>query len=171
MTKAWSYCPQCGNGLLDTWLDGAPRLVCSGCAFVHWNNPVPVVAALVELDGQVVLARNRAWPEKQFGLITGFLEAYEAPDQAALREVKEELGLDGRIVSLIGNYPFARQRQVIMAYHVQASGTPVLNEELAEIRLIPRERLRAWDYGTGLAVAQWLDDLLRQAGFATEQTR
>lgn len=168
MTTAWRHCPQCGGPLAETWLDGAVRLRCGACPFIHWNNPLPVVAALVELDGQVVLARNRAWPKKQFGLITGFLEAGESPDQAALREVKEELGLDGCVVSLIGNYPFARQRQVIMAYHVRASGTPALNEELAEIRLISRERLRAWDYGTGLAVAQWLDDQRRAGGVSTE---
>jgi NAD+ diphosphatase len=157
----WRYCPQCASALADEWRDGALRRVCGceGCEFVQWNNPLPVVAALVELvdrGSQVVLARNRAWPEKQFGLITGFLEAGEAPDQAALREVKEELGLDGTIVSLIGNYAFARQQQVIMAYHVRASGTPVLGEELAEIRLIDPQRLRAWDYGTGPAVADWL---------------
>lgn len=126
------------------------------CGFVLWDNPVPVVAALVEYEGQVLLARNVAWPEKSFGLITGYLERDETPAQAVAREVAEELGLAAQAVTLIGLYPFAPKNQLLIAYHVAAAGRIVLNEELAEFRLIERERLKAWDFGTGLAVRDWL---------------
>ncbi len=126
------------------------------CGFVHWDNPAPVVAGLVVRDGMVVLARNVAWPEKMFGLVTGFLERGEAPDEAIAREVREELGLDTVAVSLIGVYPFRRKHEVILAYAVQARGEIALNEELAEYRLIPPEKLRPWDFGTGLAIRDWL---------------
>lgn len=134
------------------------RPVCpeNGCAFVHWDNPAPVVAALVERDGLIVLARNHAWPEKMFGLVTGFLERDESPEDAVRREVKEELALDSLDVALIGNYAFARKHEIILAYHVVASGEIALNEELADYRLIPPEKLRPWDFGTGLAIRDWL---------------
>ena len=45
---------------------------------------------------------------------------------------------------------------VIIAYHVLASGEVRLNEELAECRLIAPEKLRPWDFGTGLALRDWL---------------
>ena len=161
--NAWLYCPQCGAGLGEAALGGLPRQVCAaGCGFVHWDNPAPVVAALVELvefadrDGQVVLARNRVWAPGAFGLITGFLEREEDPAQAVRREVKEELDLDADAATLIGVYPFARKNEVLIAYHVAARGTIRLNEELAEFRLVAPDRLKAWDYGTGLAVADWL---------------
>lgn len=121
-----------------------------------WDNPVPVVAALVECDGRVVLARNVAWPEKQFGLITGYLERDETPEVAVVREVAEELGLAAQSVKLIGLYNFALKNQLLIAYHVQASGRLVLNEELAEFKLIEPAKLKAWEYGTGLAVRDWL---------------
>ena len=107
-------------------------------------------------DGMVVLARNAAWPEKMFGLVTGFLERDEAPDEAVAREVQEELGLDTVAVSLIGVYPFHRKHEVILAYAVEARGEIELNEELAEYRLIQPEKLRPWDFGTGLAIRDWL---------------
>lgn len=116
-----------------------------------------MVAALVERDGMIVLARNHAWPEKKFGLIAGFLERDETPEQAVAREVKEELDLDvasAASVSLIGVYSFMRKNEVILAYHVVAE--IVLNEELAEYRLIAPEKLRPWEFGTGLAVGDWL---------------
>ncbi len=133
-----------------------PTCPAEGCSFVLWDNPVPVVAALVEYGGQVLLARNVAWPEKSFGLVTGYLERDEAPEQAVAREVAEELGLVATVVALIGLYPFRQKNQLLIAYHVVAEGEVVLNEELAEIRLIEPERLKAWDFGTGFAVRDWL---------------
>ena len=63
-----------------------PTCLAEGCGLVLWDNPVPVVAALVELEGRIVLARNVAWPENAFGLVTGFLERDEAPAQGGARE-------------------------------------------------------------------------------------
>jgi NADH pyrophosphatase NudC (nudix superfamily) len=57
----------------------APRCPDDTCGYAHWNNPLPVVAAIVELDGKILLARNAAWPEGMFALITGFLENGETP--------------------------------------------------------------------------------------------
>lgn len=157
--STWRFCPRCGGGLETSEVGGLPRLACrAACGFVHWDNPAPVLAALVEYDGRIVLARNQAWAAGAFGLITGFLERGEDPAAGVAREVKEELGLDALAVTLIGVYPFARKHEVIIAYHVLAGGEIRLNEELAEFRLIAPERLKAWDFGTGLAVSDWLAD-------------
>lgn len=134
-------------------MDG--RLACA-CGYVHWDNPVPVVAAIVEHEGAVILARNRDWPEKMYGLVTGFLEKDESPEAGVKREVKEELDLEPLGASLVGLYPFARRNELIIAYHVPAAGAVRLNEELADYRRIAPEKLRPWDFGTGLAVADWL---------------
>ena len=137
---------------------GLPRQTCpnDACGFVWWDNPAPVVAALVEYHGAIVLARNHAWAEGAFGLITGFLERGEDPAAAVVREVKEELDLDASSTDLIGVYPFTRKHEVLIVYHVVADGEIKLNEELVEYRLIATEKLKAWDYGTGLAERDWL---------------
>lgn len=153
-----NYCPECGHALHTRLIDGHPRDCCEreSCGFIAWNNPVPVIAVLVEYEGQVLLARNAAWPEGTFSLITGFLEAGENPEECALRELKEELGLSGKVICLIGYYLFRAKNQLILAFHVRAEGKIELNDELAEYRLIQREKLRPWDFGTGLAVRDWL---------------
>lgn len=158
MTSPVRFCARCGAPLAARELGGRCRQACpnEACGYVHWDNPAPVVAALVEVDGLIVLARNHGWPEKMFGLVTGFLERDESPEEAVVREVREELDLDARHSSLIGVYPFMRKNEVIIAYHVVASGNIRLNEELAEYRLIAPEKLRPWDFGTGLAVRDWL---------------
>ncbi len=156
--QRFRFCPLCGARLVTRPLGGQERGACSadGCGFVHWNNPVPVVAAIVEHEGAIVLANNVGWTPDMFGLITGFLEQTETPETGTLREVKEELGLIGEIVSLVGVYPFPRMNQLIIAYHVQATGTIRLGEELRAWKHVAKHQLRPWDFGTGLAVRDWL---------------
>lgn len=152
------YCPRCATALETRPTDGGPRLACpaAGCGFVHYDNPTPVVAALVEHEGAVLLVRAQGWPERWFGLVTGFLERGESPQEGVLREVREELGLDGRIESLIGVYPFPEMNQVILAFHVRAEGELRLGAELADLRRVDPGKLRPWPMGTGAAVADWL---------------
>jgi NAD+ diphosphatase len=159
------FCPRCAAPLAARTVQGEARTACSAdCGFIHYDNPTPVVAAVVEHGGMVVLAHNRAWPQALrsfFGLITGFLERGESPEQCALREVKEELDLLGTAPTLIGVYPFEQMNQVIIAYHVPAEGTITLNEELDEFRRVPLSECMAWSGGTGLALRDWL----RSRGF------
>ena len=156
----FKYCPRCAATLVDRTVQGEARRVCSAsCGFVHYDNPTPVVAAVVEHDGMVVLAHNRTWPHafrSFYGLITGFLERAESPEACALREVKEELDLDGSAATLIGIYPFEQMNQVIIAYHVPASGTVRLNEELDDFRHVALHDCKVWPAGTGLALRDWL---------------
>ena len=163
--KRMAFCPQCASPLTSKEEDGFARRVCvtDECGFIFYNNPTPVVAALIEHDGDVILARNVGWPETWFGLITGFLERGESPEEGVLREAREELGLVGEVVSMIGVYPFEKMNQIIIAYHVEATGEITLNEELAAIKRVPPEKLRPWPFATGDAVRDWLASRKKQA--------
>ncbi len=155
----FKYCPLCGKGLTRNTVEGKDALCCvsNNCGYVFWDNPLPVVAAIVEMDGKVLLARNKEWPEKMFGLITGFLEKGETPEIAVKREVKEELGLDAEIIEFVGLYSFFERNQLIIAYQLSAIGEIKLGDELAEIKLIPIDKLKPWTFGTGHAVRDWLE--------------
>jgi len=157
------YCTNCATTL--QWIvqaeDGGDksRLRCPACGWTHWNNPTPVLAAVIECedrDGQVLLARNAAWPGKFFGLVTGFMEAGETPEDGVSREVTEETSLAVSAVAPIGVYDFQRMNQVIIAYHVRAHGEIRLSPELAEYRLFAPAELKCWPAGTGQALADWL---------------
>jgi len=155
----FSYCPVCAAPLIeraDMGEAGKIRLACPDGHWTHWDNPLPVVAALVEIDGRILLARNAAWPEKKFALITGFLERGETPQQGVARELKEETNLDADEIVLIGVYDFIPKNELVIVYHVKASGEIRLSEELVEYRLVAPEKLRPWRAGTGYAVADWL---------------
>lgn len=163
MSTPFNFCPTCATPLqlISQLEDSGPkeRLRCPACDWTHWNNPTPVLAAIIELadrDGQVLLARNAVWPGKMFALITGFMEAGESPEEGIAREVLEETSLKVDSLKLVGAYEFLRMNQVIVAYHAVARGEIVLSPELVEYRLYRPEDIKCWRAGTGYAVADWL---------------
>lgn len=163
----FKFCPICAASLTlraDDGKAGKVRLACPDGHWTYWDNPLPVLAALVEIDGRILLARNAAWQENMFALITGFMERDETPEQGIARELKEETNLDADQITLIGVYEFMRKNELIIAYHVKASGTIRLSEELLEYRLLAPEKLKPWRAGTGYAVAEWM----RERGLAVE---
>lgn len=155
----FKFCPVCAASLVLRADDddvGKVRLACPDGHWIHWDNPLPVLAALVEIDGKMLLARNAAWLEGRFALITGFMERDETPEQGIAREVREETSLEACEINLIGVYEFMRKNEVIIAYHVKATGSICLSPELLEYRLVAPPDLRPWPAGTGYAVADWM---------------
>ncbi len=156
------FCLRCGAALAANEEEGRSRPKCPACGWTHYGNPTPVVAAIVEhkLDAsdeaRVVLVRNHGWPAKWLGIVTGFLEAGETPEQGILREVKEELGLDAKMEGLVGVYAFEQRNELIVAYHVSATGPITLGAELESHKRVAIDKLQPWPFGTGHAVKEWL---------------
>lgn len=161
--STYNFCPHCAQPLVYQEHGGKPRKTCpdSSCGFVHWNNPVVVLAAIVERGEEVVLVQSHGWPKHWYGVVTGFLEQSENPEAGILREVREELGLEGTLEGFIGVYSFFRSNQVILAYHVRvpARGKIQLEEaELADFKTVPIHKVIPWNAGTGPALRDWLRD-------------
>jgi NADH pyrophosphatase NudC (nudix superfamily) len=154
----FDYCPACASELITKTLGGHDRRVCSrdDCDYIYYDNPTPVVAAIVQRDDDVILIRNKGWPESWYGLVSGFLEKSEHPEEGVLREIAEEINADGELVEFLGLYPFEQANQIIMAYHVRIDGDVSPGDEIADIKVVPVEKLKAWEFGTGPAVKDWL---------------
>ena len=156
----WNHCPLCGEPLEKFEdIEGTTRQRCTAadCEFIHYDNPTPVVAAIVEYGDDVILARNVGWPDDWFGLVTGFLEKGETPEAGLLREIREELEVEADIVEFVGHYPFEKMNQLIIAYHVTIDDEPTAGPELAAIKRVPIDKLKPWPMGTGHAVRDWLN--------------
>jgi ADP-ribose pyrophosphatase YjhB (NUDIX family) len=97
------FCPDCGDPLTPP----APETnvvsqICSRCNAVHFRNAKPCAGALVVRDGRVLLGRRAVEPAKgHWDIPGGFLEPWEHPADAAVREVAEETGLQIRLTQLL----------------------------------------------------------------------
>ena len=93
----YKYCPFCTKPLREAEIDGRTRLTCTDpdCGFVFYQNPVPAAGAVIVKDDKVLMVK-RAHPPRigWWCLPAGFMEWKEHPRDTAIREIKEETGLD-----------------------------------------------------------------------------
>ena len=154
------FCPVCSSPLTSTIEGGITRKSCTkaGCEYVLWNNPTPVLAAIAHRNDEVILIQSIGWPKHWYSLVTGFHEAGETAEEGILREVKEEIGLNGEVKSLIGVYSFLQMNQVIVAYDVLVDDDDITldTNELVDYKIIKTKELKTWPSGTGQAAKDWL---------------
>lgn len=97
------YCPICSHELTHREEGGRLRPVCDNCGYVHYVNPVPGVGLVIEKDGGVVLVQRGNPPHQgAWTLPSGFVEADESAEEAAIREAEEETGLKVEIIEMAG---------------------------------------------------------------------
>jgi len=102
MKEEFNYCPLCGNPLSSGIIENKERRYCTHCDFVDYKNPLPVAVAVATRDKKYLLIKRGIEPRKGvWGSASGFIESGETPEEACLRELKEETGVTGNIVRLI----------------------------------------------------------------------
>lgn len=96
------HCPLCAASLRASSVEGRERLSCSACSFVLFENPACAAAAVVLDDRRRVLLIRRAIEpfRGQWALPAGYQEIDEPPEVAVVREVREEAGIEVRVVEL-----------------------------------------------------------------------
>lgn len=114
------------------------------CEFVHWNNPKPVTATLVKLDGGLVLVKRKFEPfVDDWCLPGGFIEDSEHPQESAAREVLEETGLKVEIGRLLSADAPGRGINVIILFyeaHV-ISGELSAGDDASEVKVFKAHEL------------------------------
>lgn len=103
--RDYKFCPLCGTPLQSGMIDGKRRGYCPQCGFVAYKNPIPSVGAIAIRDRKVLLVKRGKDPGRgSWAPPSGFVESGETPEDACLRELKEETGMEGIIKGLIGVY-------------------------------------------------------------------
>jgi ADP-ribose pyrophosphatase YjhB (NUDIX family) len=134
MTDApYRFCPSCGGALESRLLRaGEPlRLVCTQCGFVLYMDPKVAVGTIITTDdAQVVLVRRAIEPG--YGLWVfpgGYVDRGEQVTAAAIREAREEAGLDIRLDGLIDVYSYAGLPLVVIVYSASILGGELCTDD------------------------------------------
>ena len=138
----FKFCPMCGTPLTLKEKGGLARPACPSCRYVQFKNPSPGVVVLIQEDDQVLLGRRsgRVGTNK-WGLPMGYIEHDEDFLTAAIREVKEETGLDVEIrsiLSVVSNFlsPRLHTLAIILLARV-IGGEPNAADDLEELQWFP----------------------------------
>lgn len=98
----FKYCPLCGTLFDDKHVAQKNRPLCPGCGYVFYRNPYPTVSVLVVNKNKVLLEKRAGEPGKgKWALPSGYIEFEDDFLTAAIREVKEETGLEIEIASIL----------------------------------------------------------------------
>ncbi len=125
---------------------GRRREVCPACGFILYRNPVPGAGVLVEMKEGIVLIRRGQPPfVGWWALPAGYIEADESVEQAAIRECKEETGLDIELLELFGVYSFPEgpvQSGIIIFYRARPVGGELqAGDDAQDVKVFPTDAL------------------------------
>lgn len=143
----FKFCPKCGNDLERKKISGHIRHVCPKCNFVFYQNPKPTVGVFIIENKRVLLAKRGITPYKGWwDSIGGFMEQGESPQETAIRETKEETGLDIKLTEILGTANDRYQDQHIVSIAFLAKiikGKPAPSDDVAQLKWFPLGKLPA----------------------------
>lgn len=136
------FCPVCGSPLEPRVLKiGEPmRLVCTSaaCGFVFYLDPKVAVGTIIGMpDGRIVLVKRAIEPGHGLWVFPGgYVDRGEDVRLAAVREAREEAGIEIRLDGLVGIYSYAGSTPVVIVYRATwTRGDLAVDDENSEIRL------------------------------------
>lgn len=145
------FCGSCGNPT-HTKRAGHMR-ICTNqeCKEIYFPRTDPAVIVLV-YDGEYCLLGNKAgWPENQYSTIAGFVEPGETIEQAVVREVREESGVEVNSLEYHSSQPWPFPGSVMVGFHAGAGSREVTlhDGELKDARWFSRGEIISAQGGTG----------------------
>ena len=149
MDTVWRFCPACAGTLeLRLLKQGDPqRHVCTACGHVVYQDPKVAVGTIITTDdSRIVLVRRAIEPGYgKWVFPGGYVDRGEAVTDAAIREAKEEAGLDIRLDRLLNIYSYSGRPLVIIVYAATVLGGELCtDEECLEARLFTPDEI-PWD--------------------------
>jgi 8-oxo-dGTP diphosphatase len=134
------YCLQCGTALEARLHEDRDRPTCPACGFIHYLDPKVAVAVVLGNERGVLLGRRCIDPGSGlWSFPAGYVNRGEVLEEAALREVEEELGVDARLTGLVGVYSERGNAVILVVYAGQiVAGEPRPDmREVSEVRRFP----------------------------------
>ena len=126
MPGEFNYCQRCGKRLEEKHIEGMLRPYCNACGYVVFLDPkVAAVALVVDGDGIVMVKRGVEPEYGKWAFPSGYVDRGEVVEAAAVREVKEETGLDVALDRLIGVYSLKGSPVVLVVYLAHITGGEV----------------------------------------------
>jgi 8-oxo-dGTP diphosphatase len=140
------YCPLCRTELTDKIIFGRSRQTCPHCGWIYFLDPKVGAGVVIEKEGQILLTRRAVPPSLGMWCFpSGFMEINETPEQAAIRECKEETNLDVHLHGLFGVYGYQhdiRGAGVLILYRGEViGGEPAPDDDVSEVRFFSPDSL------------------------------
>ena len=140
------FCLRCGAELKLRDDRGHPRPTCPDCGWIYYRNPVPAAGVILHGSRGVLLVKRKYEPAAgAWCLPAGFMEYGETPERTAVRELREETGIEAKLTGLFGVYAGfddPRVRAILVLYTAERTGGRlVAGDDAIAAKHFPLERL------------------------------
>jgi NAD+ diphosphatase len=136
------HCAVCG-GPTDM-KDGGAKRQCAACGAEHFPRSDPVAIVLATHDDACLLGRSPHFPPGFLSALAGFVEACETPEACAIRELREEAGVDIENVRYQFSQPWPFPSSLMMGFIADAKDRALTldRKEIEEARWVDRAIVR-----------------------------
>jgi len=129
--RTHQFCGRCGVPLRTKTAERAKE--CPQCGLLHFPRLAPAIIVLVERGNELLLARSRHFMPGMYSVLAGFVEPGESLEEAVVREVKEEVGVEIKDIKYFGSQPWPFPHSLMVGFTATyASGEISLNDEEIE---------------------------------------
>ena len=138
------YCPQCGNKLTDRLAGDEGKVpYCENCHKL-WFDMFPscsIVLVANEYD-DIALLRQNYMSDRYTTFVSGYITPGENAEQTAVREVREEIGLELDTMDYAGTYWFVKQGLLMHGFIARTKKQPLtLSDEVDWAEWTPAEKV------------------------------
>lgn len=141
----FTYCPQCGEKLVPKVCgDEGETPYCNSCKRPFFPFSYPCVICLcIDSDSSEIALIKQGYVSENYVNVAGYVKRGETPENTAVREVKEEIGLDALSVSYAGSWYHAKSDNLMLGFVCKVKrGELTISSEVDEADWFPLEKAR-----------------------------
>ncbi len=126
------FCGRCGTPLITRSAERAKE--CPQCGLLHFPRLAPAIIVLVERGVEVLLARSRHFMPGMYSVLAGFVEPGESLEEAVVREVREEVGIELQDIKYFGSQPWPFPHSLMIGFTATYAGGEIIidNNEIED---------------------------------------
>ncbi|HUL38243.1 MAG TPA: NAD(+) diphosphatase [Thermodesulfobacteriota bacterium] len=121
------FCGRCGSAVRTKSTERAKE--CPQCGLLHFPRLAPAIIVLVERGGKLLLARSRHFMPGMFSVLAGFVEPGESLEEAVVREVREEVGIDIKDIKYFGSQPWPFPHSLMIGFTATYAGGEIIIDD------------------------------------------
>jgi NAD+ diphosphatase len=114
------FCGRCGGATKPA--PGQLAMRCTRCGMMHFPRLSPAAIVLVRREDRILLAHSPGFPQGLYSVLAGFVEPGESIEEAVVREVREEVGIEVTNVGYFGSQPWPFPNSLMIGFTADYMG-------------------------------------------------